>query len=137
VRRHHQRVTLSTPDSTGSVTPVIQRASSLARNAAAQPRPARCPPSRAGLPGFRRAVLDDPVNRQPGRVVSYPTAGWDRFEQIGPLLRCGAEYLDGPRLMLPGVGEHPVEILGEPGFIPAEIGALLAAKIARQLESGA
>ena len=30
-------VTLSTPDSTGRVAPVIQRASSLARNAAAQP----------------------------------------------------------------------------------------------------
>ena len=39
--------------------------------------------------GFRRAILDDPVNRQLGRVVSYPTADWGRFEQIGPLLRCG------------------------------------------------
>jgi len=92
--------------------------------------------------GFRRAVLDDPVNRQLGRVVSYPTAGWGRFEQIGPLLRCGPlpggpEDFAGPRLMLPEVGEHTVEILGELGFTPAEIDALLAAKVARQLEPGA
>jgi len=87
--------------------------------------------------GFRRAVLDDPVNRQLGRVVSYPTADWGRFEQIGPLLRCGPEDLTGPRLLLPGVGEHTVEILGELGFTPAEIDALLAAKVARQLEPGA
>ena len=86
---------------------------------------------------FRRAVLDDPVNRQLGRVVSYPTAGWGRFEQIGPLLRCGPEDCAGPRLMLPEVGEHTVEILGELGFTPAEIDALLAAKVARQLEPGA
>jgi crotonobetainyl-CoA:carnitine CoA-transferase CaiB-like acyl-CoA transferase len=87
--------------------------------------------------GFRRAVLDDPVNRQLGRVASYPTAGWGRFEQIGPLLRYGPEGGAGPRLMLPGVGQHTVEILGELGFTPAEIDALLAAKVARQLEPGA
>jgi crotonobetainyl-CoA:carnitine CoA-transferase CaiB-like acyl-CoA transferase len=83
--------------------------------------------------GFRRAVLDDPVNRQLGRVVSYPTADWGRFEQIGPLLRCGPEGEGQPRLMLPGVGEHTVEILGELGFTAAETDALLAAKVARQL----
>ena len=36
--------------------------------------------------------------------------------------------------MLPGVGEHTVEILGELGFTAAEIDALLAAKVARQPE---
>jgi crotonobetainyl-CoA:carnitine CoA-transferase CaiB-like acyl-CoA transferase len=86
---------------------------------------------------FATAVLDDPVNRQLGRVVSFPTADWGRFEQIGPLLRCGPEDFAGPRLMLPGVGEHTVEILGELGFTAAEIDALLAAKVARQLEPGA
>jgi crotonobetainyl-CoA:carnitine CoA-transferase CaiB-like acyl-CoA transferase len=87
--------------------------------------------------GFRRAVLDDPVNRQLGRVVSYQTADWGHFEQIGPLLRCGpAEPMaaGGPRLMLPGVGEHTVQILAELGFSAEEIDALLAAKVARQLE---
>jgi crotonobetainyl-CoA:carnitine CoA-transferase CaiB-like acyl-CoA transferase len=86
--------------------------------------------------GFRRAVLDDPVNRQLGRVVSYPTADWGQFEQIGPLLRRGPEDPGRPHLMLPGVGEHTVEILGELGFTPVEIDALLAAKVARQLEPG-
>jgi crotonobetainyl-CoA:carnitine CoA-transferase CaiB-like acyl-CoA transferase len=89
--------------------------------------------------GFRRAILDDPVNRQLGRVVSYQTADWGHFEQIGPLLRCGpeepAEPGGGPRQMLPGVGEHTVRILTELGLTADEIDALLAAKIATQLET--
>jgi crotonobetainyl-CoA:carnitine CoA-transferase CaiB-like acyl-CoA transferase len=85
--------------------------------------------------GFRRAVLDDPVNRQLGRVVSYETADWGHFEQIGPLLRCGPvePVASGPRLMLPGIGEHTVEVLTELGVSGEEIDALLAAKVARQL----
>jgi crotonobetainyl-CoA:carnitine CoA-transferase CaiB-like acyl-CoA transferase len=87
-----------------------------------------------GRDGFRRAVLDDPVNRQLGRVASYQTADWGHFEQIGPLLRCGPDAGGGPRLMIPRVGEHTVEVLTELGFSGAEIDALLAAKVARQLE---
>jgi len=84
--------------------------------------------------GFRRAILDDPVNRQLGRVVSYPTADWGRFEQIGPLLRCGpGAEAAGPRLMLPGIGEHTREVLADLGLPAAEIDALLDAKVARQL----
>jgi crotonobetainyl-CoA:carnitine CoA-transferase CaiB-like acyl-CoA transferase len=82
--------------------------------------------------GFRRGVLDDPVNRQLGRVVSYQTADWGRFEQVGPLLRCGPEVGRGPRLMLPGIGEHTVEILAELGLARGQVDALLAAKVARQ-----
>ena len=52
---------------------------------------------------FRRAILDDPVNRQLGRVASYPTAEWGRFEQIGPLMRFGPERTTVARLMLPGM----------------------------------
>ncbi|HEX9033770.1 MAG TPA: CoA transferase [Streptosporangiaceae bacterium] len=90
---------------------------------------------------FRRAVLDDPVNRQLGRVVSYETADWGHFEQIGPLLRCGPEAVrrpgeagGGPRLMLPGVGEHTVQVLTELGCGAEEIEALLDARVARQAE---
>jgi crotonobetainyl-CoA:carnitine CoA-transferase CaiB-like acyl-CoA transferase len=83
--------------------------------------------------GFRRSILDDPVNRQLGRVVSYDTAEWGRFEQIGPLLRCGPDPGAGPRLMLPGIGEHTVEVLAELGLPATEIDALLNAKVARQL----
>ncbi|MWA03532.1 CoA transferase [Actinomadura sp. LD22] len=84
--------------------------------------------------GFRRAVLDDPVNRRLGRVVAYETADWGRFEQLGPLVRYGPAAGGGPRLMLPGIGEHTVEILTEVGVPRDEIDALLAAKVARQLD---
>ena len=36
-------------------------------------------------------------------------------------------------MMLPGIGEHTVEILAELGFSAEQIDALLAAKVARQL----
>ncbi|HET6949691.1 MAG TPA: CoA transferase [Acidimicrobiales bacterium] len=88
------------------------------------------PPDRDG---FRRRILDDPVNRQLGRVVAYETADWGRFEQIGPLLRYGPQAGDGPPLMLPGVGEHTVDVLTELGFGAEEVDGLLAARVARQL----
>ncbi len=81
---------------------------------------------------FRQGILDDPVNRQLGRVVAYPTADWGHFEQIGPLLRCGPGPAGGPALMLPGVGEHSAAVLADLGFDPGEIDALLAAKVVRQ-----
>ena len=82
--------------------------------------------------GFRRHILDDPINRQLGRVVAYDTADWGHFEQIGPLLRYGPEAGDGPPLMLPLVGEHSVEVLTELGVASADIDALIAAKALRQ-----
>jgi len=75
------------------------------------------------------------VNSQLGRVVCYETADWGRFEQIGPLLRCGPDAGSGPRLMLPGVGEHTAEILAELGFSAEDAGALLAAKVTSQPET--
>ncbi|MCX4092592.1 CaiB/BaiF CoA-transferase family protein [Nocardia sp. alder85J] len=87
--------------------------------------------------GFRRAVLDDPVNRQQGRVLAYHTADWGFFEQIGPLLRYGpATAAHGPRPMLPGVGEHSAEVLTELGFSADEVEHLLATKVARQASGG-
>jgi crotonobetainyl-CoA:carnitine CoA-transferase CaiB-like acyl-CoA transferase len=82
---------------------------------------------------FRRSILDDPVNRQLGRVACYDTADWGWFEQIGPLVRTGPEPGVSTRLMLPRVGEHTVAVLAELGLSPAEIDALLDVKIARQL----
>lgn len=83
--------------------------------------------------GFRRAVLDDPVNRQLGRATAYETADWGHLEQIGPLVRCGPDASGSAPRMIPGVGEHTVEILSELRFTGAEIDGLLAAKVARQL----
>ena len=82
---------------------------------------------------FRRGILDDPINRQLGRVASYEVAGWGHFEQIGPLLRCGPSAAGGPFLGLPGIGEHSVAVLSELGTTTDEIDALLAAKVVRQL----
>jgi crotonobetainyl-CoA:carnitine CoA-transferase CaiB-like acyl-CoA transferase len=82
--------------------------------------------------GFRRQILDDPVNRQLGRVASYQTADWGWFEQIGPLVRTGPSAGASPRLMLPGVGEHTQSVLAELGFPAAQIQELLEAKVARQ-----
>jgi crotonobetainyl-CoA:carnitine CoA-transferase CaiB-like acyl-CoA transferase len=82
---------------------------------------------------FRRGILDDPVNRQLGRVVSYETADWGQFGQIGRLLRCGPAAGGELRLMLPGIGEHTAEVLAELGLPGEVIDALLAAKVARQL----
>jgi len=82
---------------------------------------------------FRQGVLDDPLNRQLGRVVEYETADWGHFEQVGSLVRCGPDLRHGPRGMLPGVGEHTTAVLSELGFASDEIDALLAAKVVRQL----
>jgi crotonobetainyl-CoA:carnitine CoA-transferase CaiB-like acyl-CoA transferase len=85
---------------------------------------------------FRRGILDDPVNRQLGRVVTYATPEWGRFEQIGPLLRCGPSAAGGPPLMLPGVGEHTEAVLAELGFSGDEVQSLLGAKVVRQQADG-
>jgi crotonobetainyl-CoA:carnitine CoA-transferase CaiB-like acyl-CoA transferase len=82
---------------------------------------------------FRRGILDDPLNRQLGRVASYDTADWGHFEQIGPLLRTGPDPAAGPRLMLPRAGEHTDEVLADLGFTPREVDALAVAKVVRQL----
>ncbi|ROO85907.1 crotonobetainyl-CoA:carnitine CoA-transferase CaiB-like acyl-CoA transferase [Actinocorallia herbida] len=87
--------------------------------------------------GFRGAILDDPVNRQTGRAVTYQTADWGGFEQIGPLLRYGpseAPPSAAVRLSLPRVGEHTAEVLAEIGLPEPDITALLTAGTARQLE---
>lgn len=81
---------------------------------------------------FRRGILDDPANRDLGRVAAYDTTEWGRLEQIGPLLRLGPEPWPGPPLQLPGVGEHTVEVLRMVGVDDATIEALLDAGLAVQ-----
>jgi crotonobetainyl-CoA:carnitine CoA-transferase CaiB-like acyl-CoA transferase len=85
---------------------------------------------------FRRGILDDPVNRQLGRVVTFDTADWGAFDQIGPLLRYGPATGDGPPLELPGVGEHSVQVLGELSVTPDEVEALLATGVAARHANG-
>jgi crotonobetainyl-CoA:carnitine CoA-transferase CaiB-like acyl-CoA transferase len=87
---------------------------------------------------FRRGILDDPFNRQIGRVAAYHVADWGHFEQIGALPRLGGDVApaagaDDTAPWLPGIGEHTVAVLTDLGFTAAEVDGLLAAKIARQL----
>jgi len=86
---------------------------------------------------FRRGILDDPVNRELGRVIAYETADWGHFEQIGPLLRRGPVPDGAPQAMLPGIGEHTVEVLSELGFGRDVIDELLGSGFARQLGADA
>jgi crotonobetainyl-CoA:carnitine CoA-transferase CaiB-like acyl-CoA transferase len=82
---------------------------------------------------FRQGILDDPLNRQLGRVASFETADWGHFEQIGNLFRCGPETVAAAPQMLPGVGEHSVDVLLELGFATEDVNALLGAKVVCQL----
>jgi crotonobetainyl-CoA:carnitine CoA-transferase CaiB-like acyl-CoA transferase len=81
---------------------------------------------------FRRDILDDPLNRQLGRVSSYETSDWGMFEQIGPLLRFGPFSANRPCEMIPAIGEHTRDVLAELGCTPDEINNLIQAKIAHQ-----
>lgn len=81
---------------------------------------------------FRRRTLDDPVNRQLGRVVAYPALSWGHFEQLGVLLRCGPDASVSGEPSLPDVGEHSEQVLRELGFEPGAISALLEAKVVRR-----
>ena len=82
---------------------------------------------------FRQGILDDPVNRELGRVTAYRTAEWGHFEQIGPLLRCGPQPSPRSSQHLPGVGEHSLDVLADLGYSAADAEALLHAKVVRQL----
>jgi crotonobetainyl-CoA:carnitine CoA-transferase CaiB-like acyl-CoA transferase len=81
--------------------------------------------------GFRRRILDDPVNRQLGRTAHYSTPEWGSFDQIGRLLRTGPGPATTTPAMLPGVGEHTVDVLTDLGFDPDEIAALVEADAVR------
>jgi crotonobetainyl-CoA:carnitine CoA-transferase CaiB-like acyl-CoA transferase len=81
---------------------------------------------------FRRRTLDDPYNRQLGRVVSYRVPRWGHFEQLGVLLRCGPDASADPQRWLPDVGEHSTQVMSELGLDQSAIDALIEAKVVRQ-----
>jgi crotonobetainyl-CoA:carnitine CoA-transferase CaiB-like acyl-CoA transferase len=82
---------------------------------------------------FRRGILDDPLNRQLGRVACFETADWGRFEQIGTLTRCGPGLGGRAPQMIPGVGQQTVEVLTELGFAPDRIDTLIRTKVIHQM----
>jgi crotonobetainyl-CoA:carnitine CoA-transferase CaiB-like acyl-CoA transferase len=81
---------------------------------------------------FRRRTLDDPINQQLGRVVSYHVARWGHFEQLGVLMRVGPDASAAVPRMLPDVGEHSVQVLREIGLEQDAVDALLKTKVVRQ-----
>ena len=77
--------------------------------------------------GFSAGFLDDPVNRQLGRVLAYPWGDRGTVEQpsfgprVGPVTRTGA------RAGIANLGEHTDEVLEEVGFDAASREELAAA----------
>jgi len=76
--------------------------------------------------GFTSRVVDDPVNRQLGRVVTYRWGDLGEVHQPRFPPRFGPEQHRGARAWIPGLGENTVEVLETLGF-DAEARAKLAA----------
>ncbi|MBL7493464.1 CoA transferase [Frankia sp. AgB1.9] len=66
--------------------------------------------------GFIANVLDDPVDREIGRTVSFDWGARGRTEQPGFALRLGPAPRPAVRVAIPGLGEHTAEVLGAAGF---------------------
>lgn len=81
---------------------------------------------RAGVPvepvleadrsAFVARLLDDPVNRQLGRVTGYEWGDRGRLDQPGFPLRTGPAPRPAPDAALPRLGEHTAEVLAEVGL---------------------
>jgi crotonobetainyl-CoA:carnitine CoA-transferase CaiB-like acyl-CoA transferase len=76
--------------------------------------------------GFTAGFVDDPVNRQLGRVVTYYWGDRGRVDQPTFPPRLGPEPRPGAAAGIAGLGAHTAEVLGELGF-DAEARAKLAA----------
>jgi crotonobetainyl-CoA:carnitine CoA-transferase CaiB-like acyl-CoA transferase len=91
---------------------------------------------RAGVPvepvvekdrvAFIAGILDDPVNRQLGRVVSFPWGARGLVEQPGFPLRFGPAPRPTSRRSIPGLGEHTGDVLASVGFDASKQAALAA-----------
>jgi crotonobetainyl-CoA:carnitine CoA-transferase CaiB-like acyl-CoA transferase len=75
---------------------------------------------------FVDAFVDDPVNRQLGRVVAYAWGDRGVLEQPGLPLRVGPAPRPRAAVRIPTLGEHTAEVLEELGF-DADTRAALAA----------
>ena len=65
---------------------------------------------------FAARFLDDPVNREMGRVVTHHWGDRGRVEQPRFPPRLGPAPLPGARAAIPGLGEHTTEMLESLGF---------------------
>jgi len=76
--------------------------------------------------GFVGGFLDDPVNRELGRVVAYPWGDRGVLEQPAFAVRLGPAARSSAAAHIPTLGEHTAEVLEELGF-DADARAALAA----------
>jgi crotonobetainyl-CoA:carnitine CoA-transferase CaiB-like acyl-CoA transferase len=76
--------------------------------------------------GFIARILDDPVNLQLKRVVTYSWGDRGTLEQPGFPLRFGPAPRPEARSHIPGLGEHSEEILAGLGFDPEQRAKLTA-----------
>jgi crotonobetainyl-CoA:carnitine CoA-transferase CaiB-like acyl-CoA transferase len=73
---------------------------------------------------FIARIFDDPVNRQLGRVVSFPWGPRGMLEQPAFPVRLGPTPRPAAPALIPDLGEHTAEVLGALGFDAGERAAL-------------
>jgi crotonobetainyl-CoA:carnitine CoA-transferase CaiB-like acyl-CoA transferase len=78
---------------------------------------------------FIARILDDAVNRQLGRVVSFAWGTRGTLEQPAFPVRLGPAPRPAEPALIPDLGEHTDEVLGALGFGPEERASLRAAGI--------
>lgn len=79
--------------------------------------------------GFIARLLDDPVNRQLGRVVTFEWGARGRLEQPAFPARLGPDPRPAARWEIPPLGAHTDEVLRSLDFEPTEIAALADAAV--------
>jgi crotonobetainyl-CoA:carnitine CoA-transferase CaiB-like acyl-CoA transferase len=78
---------------------------------------------------FIARILDDPVNRQLGRVVSFAWGPRGTLEQPAFPVRLGPAPRPAAPALIPDLGEHTDEVLGALGFGAEERASLRAAGV--------
>jgi crotonobetainyl-CoA:carnitine CoA-transferase CaiB-like acyl-CoA transferase len=78
---------------------------------------------------FIARILDDPVNRQLGRVVSFDWGGRGMLEQPAFPVRLGPAPRPSAPALIPDLGEHTDEVLDALAFGPEERASLSAAGV--------
>ena len=84
------------------------------------------PSPRSTAPDSSRGFVDDPVNRQLGRIVAYQWGDRGLLEQPGLPLRLGPAPRPAAPAHIPTLGEHTHELLEPLGF-DADMRAAFAA----------
>jgi crotonobetainyl-CoA:carnitine CoA-transferase CaiB-like acyl-CoA transferase len=79
--------------------------------------------------GFIARFMDDPVNRQLGRVVAFEWGSRGRLEQPAFAARLGPEPRPDAPVQISPLGAHTGEVLAALGFEPGEIAAFAESSV--------